>query len=145
MSPNMSRGVHILFKLSREVARTLSNYDIEIIEAHHNQKKDAPSGTALALAREIAQELKLNEQKDFVYGRQGNVGARAKKEIGIHAVRAGDIVGEHTVIFAAGGERLELKHLASSREAFAQGALYSAKWVAGKKPGLYSMQDVFGG
>ena len=143
LSPNMSRGVNLMFKLAREAARKLSDYDIEIVEAHHNLKKDSPSGTALALAGEIAEELRRNPASDFVYGRQG-AGLRAKKEIGIHAVRAGDIVGEHTVYFAAGGERLEIKHVASSRDAFASGALHAAKWVSDKGPGLYSMKDVLG-
>ncbi len=145
MSPNMSRGVNLLLKLVRDAARKLGDYDIEIIEAHHNQKKDAPSGTALGLAAEIADELKRNPKTDYVYGREGNTGARTKKEIGIHAVRAGDIVGDHTVIFATGGERLELKHIATSRDAFAAGALHAAKWVSAQKPGLYTMQDVLKG
>lgn len=142
LSPNMSAGVNLLFELARTVAKKLSQYDIEIIESHHNQKKDAPSGTALALAKEIADELKRNMNQDFTYGRKGNVGARKPKEIGIHAIRAGDIVGDHTVIFANQGERLELTHRASSRDAFAGGAIRAAQWIHGKRPGLYSMKDV---
>ena len=145
MSPNMSRGVNLMFRLARDSAGKLSDFDVEIVEAHHNQKKDATSGTAMELAGEIARERGLSEKTDFVYGRRGSTGVRAGKEIGIHALRAGDIVGEHMVIFAAGGERLEIKHVATSREAFAEGALHAAKWVHGKKPGLYSMQDVLGG
>ena len=141
LSPNMSVGVNLLFDLVRAVARKVPHYDVEIVETHHNQKKDAPSGTAAALAREIMDELKRGE-KDLVYGRKGDVGARKPKEIGIHALRAGDVVGDHTVIFATGGERLELTHKASSRDAFASGALRAAQWVAKKKNGLYSMKDV---
>lgn len=142
LSPNMSVGVNLMLDLVRTIARKISNYDIEIIESHHNQKKDAPSGTALALAKEIAEELNLNLEKDVVFGRQGKVGSRKPKEIGIHAVRAGDIVGEHTVIFASQGERLELIHRASSRDTFASGALRAAQWIYKKNPGLYSMKDV---
>jgi 4-hydroxy-tetrahydrodipicolinate reductase len=138
-SPNMSVGVNLLFKLVEEVAGVLADYDVEIVEAHHNQKKDAPSGTAAKLADIIAKKLEL----PLVYGRQGIVGAR-KKEIGIHAVRAGDIVGEHTVLFAGPGERVELIHRAHSRETFAAGAVRAAKWLNGKKPGLYTMRDVLG-
>ncbi|MEW6556415.1 MAG: 4-hydroxy-tetrahydrodipicolinate reductase [Elusimicrobiota bacterium] len=138
-SPNMSAGVNLLFKLVDEVAGVLSNYDVEIVEAHHNQKKDAPSGTAVKIADIISGKLKLSK----IYGRTGITGPR-KKEIGIHAVRAGDIVGEHTVIFAGSGERLELIHRAHSRETFAAGAVKAAKWIFSKKPGLYSMQDVLG-
>ena len=145
LSPNMSRGVNVMLDVARQIARKLAGYDIEIIESHHNQKKDAPSGTALALAEEIADELNRNGKTDFTYGRKGITGPRSAKEIGIHAVRAGDIVGEHTVLFASGGERLELVHRASSRDAFANGALYAAKWAQGKPAGLYSMKDVMRG
>jgi 4-hydroxy-tetrahydrodipicolinate reductase len=138
----MGVGVNVMLDVLRLIASKVPNYDIEIIETHHNQKKDAPSGTALALAKEIADELKRNFDQDIVYGRKGQVGARKPKEIGIHAVRAGDVVGDHTVIFATGGERLEVTHRASSRDAFAAGALRAARWVHGKKPGLYSMKDV---
>jgi len=138
-SPNMSVGVNLLFKLVDEVASAIPNYDVEIIEAHHNQKKDAPSGTALKLAEIISAKLKLEQ----VFGRHGNVGAR-KKEIGIHSVRAGDIVGEHTVIFAGNGERIELVHRAHTRDTFAAGAIKAAKWIFGKNPGLYTMRDVLG-
>lgn len=140
-SPNMSVGVNVLFKLVAQAAKTLGHYDIEIVEAHHNQKKDAPSGTAMKLA-EIAAESSGRSSKDFVYGRHGMVGARTKKEISILAVRAGDIVGDHTVLLSGGGERLELIHRAHSRDAFASGALDAAAWLVGKRPGLYSMFDV---
>ncbi|MFH0948288.1 MAG: 4-hydroxy-tetrahydrodipicolinate reductase [Elusimicrobiota bacterium] len=139
LAPNMAVGVNLLFKLVEEVAAVLTNYDVEIIEAHHNQKKDAPSGTALNLAEIISAKLDLEP----IFGRHGNVGAR-KKEIGIHAVRAGDIVGEHTVIFAGNGERIELIHRAHTRETFAAGAVKAAKWIFGKKHGFYTMRDVLG-
>lgn len=142
LSPNMSVGVNLMFQLVRTIAQKLQNYDIEIIESHHNQKKDAPSGTALALAKEITDELKRNFESDLLYGRKGNAGPRKPKEIGIHAVRAGDIVGEHTVLFASPGERLEITHRASSRDAFARGALLAARWINKKRPGLYSIRNV---
>ena len=143
-APNMSVGVNLLFKLVAQSAKALGDYDVEIVEAHHNLKKDAPSGTAKKIARIIADVLGRDLDKDGVYGRHGMVGARKKQEIGIHAVRAGDIVGEHTVTFASVGERLELVHRAHSRDTFAQGAVRAAKWVAGKPKGLYDMQDVLG-
>lgn len=144
LSPNMSVGVNLMFQLVRTIARKLSDYDIELIEAHHNQKKDAPSGTALALAKEISDELNRNFNQDIIYGRKGDLGARKPKEIGVHAIRAGDIVGEHTAIFAGNGERLELVHRATCRDAFASGALRAARWVYKRRPALYSMQDVLG-
>ena len=139
LAANMSVGVNLLFKLVEEVAVAIPTYDVEIIEAHHNQKKDAPSGTALKLAEIISAKLNLEQ----IFGRHGNVGAR-KKEIGIHSVRAGDIVGEHTVIFAGEGEQIELIHRAHSRDTFAAGAVKAAKWIFGKSPGLYTMGDVLG-
>ncbi len=142
LSPNMSVGVNLLLDLARQAAKTIPGYDIEIIETHHNQKKDAPSGTAIALASEITDELKRNPKSDWIYGREGNVGARKPKEIGIHAIRGGDVVGDHTVVFAGQGERIELTHKASSRDAFALGALRAAEWISNKKSGLYSMKDV---
>jgi 4-hydroxy-tetrahydrodipicolinate reductase len=144
-APNMSVGVNLLFQLVGHVAKALGGgYDVEIVEAHHNQKKDAPSGTARKLAENIAAALGRDLARDGVYGREGIVGARGPSEIGVHAVRAGDIVGEHTVIFAGPGERIELTHRAHSRDTFARGALRAAKWVVGKAPGLYSMLDVLG-
>jgi 4-hydroxy-tetrahydrodipicolinate reductase len=140
-SPNMSVGVNVLFQVLAQAARALAQYDIEVVEAHHNLKKDSPSGTALRLA-EIAAEASQRSEKDFVYGRKGLVGARTKKEIGISAVRAGDIVGDHTVYLAGPGERLELTHRAHSRDAFASGALEAAAWAVRQRPGFYSMADV---
>jgi 4-hydroxy-tetrahydrodipicolinate reductase len=143
-TPNMSIGVNILFKLAAEVARIVPGYDVEIVELHHNQKKDAPSGTAVKLAEVIAGALDRNLKDVGVYGRQGIVGPRKKEEIGILAMRAGDIVGEHTAYFAGPGERIEITHRAHSRDTLASGALTAAKWLAKQKPGLYDMQDVLG-
>lgn len=139
ISPNYSMGVNVFFKILQETAKYLSDYDIEIIEAHHNQKKDAPSGTAMRAAEVISETL---GGKDFVYGREG-LAPRAK-EIGIHAVRGGDIVGDHTVLFAGGSERIEIKHQAHSRNAFASGAVKSAIWIANAEPGIYTMDDILG-
>jgi 4-hydroxy-tetrahydrodipicolinate reductase len=138
ISPNFSVGVQVFLKLLAEAARNLEGCDIEIIEAHHNKKKDAPSGTALKAAEVIAGALK--EKPPLVYGREG-VSPRGK-EIGIHAVRGGDIVGDHTVLFACEGERIEVKHQAHSRSAFASGAVKAAGWIVGQKPGLYAMSDM---
>jgi len=144
-SPNFSVGVNVLFRIAGEVARILgSGYDVEIVEAHHRFKKDAPSGTAKRLARAVAEGLGRDWERVAVYGREGMVGERKPEEIGIHAVRAGDIVGEHVVIFGGMGERVELVHRASSREAFARGALRAMRFVVGAKPGLYDMGDVLG-
>jgi 4-hydroxy-tetrahydrodipicolinate reductase len=142
-SPNMSVGMNMLFDLVAKAAEALAHYDIEIIEAHHNLKKDAPSGSAMKLAQ-VAADASRRRSRDFVYGREGLVGARTKKEIGISAVRAGDIVGDHTVLIAGPGERLELTHRAHSRDAFASGALEAAAWVVRRKPGFYSMKEVLG-
>ncbi|OGR56242.1 MAG: 4-hydroxy-tetrahydrodipicolinate reductase [Elusimicrobia bacterium RIFCSPLOWO2_02_FULL_39_32] len=142
ISSNMSVGINLMFEIAKIIGRKLPNYDIEIIESHHNQKKDAPSGTALTLAKELVEELKRDFEDDLIYGRKGNVGKRKDKEIGIHSVRAGDIVGDHTVLFATQGERLELTHRASSRDAFATGALHAAEWISHQKPSLYSMKEV---
>lgn len=143
-APNMSLGVNLLFAMVKKAAGILGDYNIEIIETHHRHKKDAPSGTALRLAETaaIARGLKLDNVA--AHGRQGMVGERPEAQIGIHAVRAGDVVGDHTVLFAADGERLELTHRASSRDCFALGALRAAEWVVERKPGLYSMLDVLG-
>jgi len=144
-APNMSAGVNLLFSLVGEVARALGpDYDCEIVEMHHRFKKDAPSGTALQLARKIAEATGRSIPADAVFGREGKVGERTPREIGIHAVRAGDVVGEHTVSFTTLGERVELAHRASSRETFARGALRAAKWLLGREPGLYTMLDVLG-
>ena len=145
LSPNMSIGVNLSFKILKEVARTLGDdYDVEIVEAHHRMKKDAPSGTAVKMAQVIAQALNRNLDEVGVYARKGMIGERSRKEIGIQTIRAGDIVGEHTVFFAGKGERIEITHRAHSRDTFAAGAVRAAKWIIGKKPGMYDMQDVLG-
>jgi len=145
MASNMSTGVNLLLKVLHDVARVLGEgYDVEIIEAHHRMKKDAPSGTALKMAQVIADALQRNLDEVAVYARKGIIGERTPKEIGIQTVRAGDIVGEHTVIFGGLGERIEITHKASSRDTFARGALRAAQWVYGKPAGLYDMQDVLG-
>jgi 4-hydroxy-tetrahydrodipicolinate reductase len=145
MSPNTSIGITVLFKLAETVARTLgSDFDVEIIETHHNQKKDAPSGTALGFAAAVARGLELSLDQAAIFGRQGMIGARPKGQIGVHAVRGGDIVGDHTVLFAGHGERVELRHTAQSRLPLAQGAIRAALFLKGKKPGLYTMADVIG-
>lgn len=145
-TPNMSVGVNLLFKLVKEATKVLKDkdFDIEIMEAHHRFKKDAPSGTALKLASIIADEKKLDLNKVMVTGRNGNTGERAKDAIGVLSVRAGDIVGDHTVVFGSLGERIELTHKAHSRETFARGSIIAARFVAKAKAGLYDMQDVLG-
>lgn len=145
MASNMSTGVNLLLRVLQDVAKVLGNeYDIEIIEAHHRLKKDAPSGTALKMAQVLADATNRNLEEVAVYSRKGLIGERTKKEIGIQTVRAGDIVGEHTVIFGGLGERIEITHKASSRDTFARGALRAALWISGKPAGLYDMQDVLG-
>lgn len=145
LAPNMSVGVNLMFKVVADVARVLGeSYDVEIVEAHHRMKKDAPSGTALKLAQIIAAALTRDLEKVGVYARQGIIGERTKDEIGIQTVRAGDIVGEHTVIFCGIGERLEVIHRAHSRDNFARGAVRAAQWVVNQPHGLYDMQDVLG-
>ena len=145
MASNMSLGVNLLLRVLRDVARVLGDeYDIEIIEAHHRMKKDAPSGTAMKMAQVIADAVERNLDEVAVYARKGMIGERTRKEIGIQTVRAGDIVGEHTVLFGGLGERIEITHKASSRDTFARGALKAALWVFGKPAGLYDMQDVLG-
>ena len=144
-SPNMSVGVNLLFKLAELAGKVLDeSYDIEIAETHHRMKKDAPSGTALKLLEILTEVRKKNPAKDVVYGREGETGARPKGEIGVFALRGGDVVGDHVLSFLGDGERLELIHRAASREAFAQGALRAAKFLAGRKHGFYNMQNVLG-
>lgn len=144
-SANYSTGVNLLFWLTRRAAEILGEgFDREIIELHHRHKKDAPSGTALRLAEILAEVRRQSLDAVLRHGRQGLVGERSAAEIGMHALRGGDVVGEHTVLFAAPGERIELTHRASSRETFARGALRAARWVVGRPPGLYDMQDVLG-
>lgn len=145
MASNMSLGVNLLLKVLQDVARVLGDdYDIEIVEAHHRLKKDAPSGTAMKMAQVIAEAVKRNLDEVGVYARKGIIGQRTQKEIGIQTIRAGDIVGEHTVLFGGLGERIEITHKASSRDTFARGALRAALWLGGKSAGLYDMQDVLG-
>ena len=142
---NFSTGVNTLFWLTRKAAEILGpDFDLEVVEMHHRLKKDAPSGTAKTLAEILADARKLHLDKAARHGRVGMVGERTLTEIGIHSVRGGDVVGDHTVIFANTGERLELTHKASSRDTFANGALRAALWVVKQKPGLYDMQDVLG-
>lgn len=139
ISPNFSVGVNVFFKILAEASKYLGDFDIEIIEAHHNKKKDAPSGTAIKAADVISAAL---GGKEYVYGRQGL--APRSKEIGIHAVRGGDIAGDHTVLFAGDGERIEIKHQAHSRQSFASGAVKAAAWVCNAGPGMYTMEDILG-
>jgi len=142
-APNMSVGVNLCLKLLHIAAKTLGDdYDVEIIEAHHRHKIDAPSGTALRMGEVVAETLGRDLKKCAVYGRQGQTGERDNKTIGFETIRAGDIVGDHTVMFAGTGERVEITHKASSRMTFAQGAMRAASWLHSKEPGLYSMQDV---
>jgi len=142
-APNMSVGVNLCLKLLDMAARVLGDeVDIEIIEAHHRHKVDAPSGTALAMGEAVAAALGRDLKECAVYGRQGHTGERDRKTIGFETIRAGDIVGDHTVLFAALGERVEITHKASSRMTFAKGAVRAAQWLMQKEAGLYDMQDV---
>ena len=142
---NYSTGVNTLFWLTRKAAEILRpGFDLEIVEMHHRLKKDAPSGTAATLAEILVEARKAQTASVLKHGRQGIVGERAAAEIGVHSLRGGDVVGDHTVMFAGLGERVELTHKASSRDTFANGALRAACWVASQKPGLYDMQDVLG-
>ena len=144
-SPNMSVGVNVILKVLAEMAKTFGeDYDIEVTEAHHRLKKDAPSGTALKLAQVLADATGKDLDKVAAYGRKGMIGARKRGEIGIQVIRAGDIVGDHTVLFGGPGERVEVTHRAHSRDTFARGALRAARWVVTQKPGLYDMHDVLG-
>lgn len=144
-SPNMSVGINLICKVIGEMAKTLGDdYDIEVIEAHHRLKKDAPSGTALKIAQVLAAAVNRDLNQVGVYARKGLIGERSKNEIGIQTVRAGDIVGDHTILFGGMGERIEITHRASSRDTFARGALRAAGWVVHQPPGLYDMMDVLG-
>jgi len=142
ISPNMSVGVNLLFNIVKEITKHLPNYDIEITESHHKNKKDAPSGTAKKLAESICEALNVSLEKTATYGRHGITGERPLGQIGIHAIRAGDIVGDHTVMWAGPGEVIELTHRALSRSTFAHGSIQAAKFLAKSKPGKYNMQDV---
>lgn len=144
-APNYSVGVNTLFWLTQKAAEILGpSFDLEVVEMHHRMKKDAPSGTAKRLAEILAEVRKLSYNHDTRHGRFGIVGERTANEIGVHALRGGDVVGDHTVVYAAVGERVELTHKASSRDTFARGALRSAVWAHGRAPGVYDMQDVLG-
>jgi len=144
-APNMSVGVNVMFKIAGEMARILGpDYDMEILEVHHRLKKDAPSGTAMHLARVLADAAGRDLEKVGVYERKGMIGERTDSEIGIQTWRAGDITGEHTVMFGGMGERLELIHRAHNRDNFARGAVKAALWVVNQTPGIYDMQDVLG-
>ncbi len=142
VAPNMSIGVNTTFKLLEIAARLLPNYDVEIIEAHHRHKVDAPSGTALKMGEIVAQQRGLNLAEVAIYGRQGVTGERQSSTIGFATVRAGSIVGDHTVLFATEGERIEISHKSASRISYAQGALRAAQFLANKDSGLFDMQDV---
>jgi 4-hydroxy-tetrahydrodipicolinate reductase len=145
MSPNFAVGVNAAFKLAQDAARILGDgYDVEIVEAHHRHKVDAPSGTALRLGEAVAAALGRDLKSCAVHGREGITGERSPQAIGFHAIRGGDIVGEHTVIFAGEGERVEIAVRSGSRMTYALGALRAARWLAGKRPGLYDMFDVLG-
>jgi len=145
LSSNFSTGVNTLFWLTRKTAEILGPaFDLEILEMHHRHKRDAPSGTARTLAEILAEVRRQHLERVLRHGREGIVGERTSAEIGMHSIRGGDVVGDHTVIFAGTGERVELTHRASSRETFANGALRAAQWVVSQKPGLYDMQDVLG-
>jgi 4-hydroxy-tetrahydrodipicolinate reductase len=144
-SPNYSVGVNALFWLTRKAAEMLGeDFDLEITEIHHRLKKDAPSGTAKKLAEILCEVRRLDYNENVTHGREGLTGERPAREIAIHSIRGGDVVGDHTVTFAGAGERLELTHKASSRETFALGALRAARWIVGKPAGLYSMEVVLG-
>ncbi len=145
MATNFSTGVNLCFKLAKEAAAILGDdYDVEIVEAHHRHKVDSPSGTALSLGEAVAAGLDRNLKEVAIYGREGQVGARPKNEIGFATVRGGDVVGDHTVMYLADGERVEITHKASSRMSFARGAVRAAVWSASQQAGLYDMQDVLG-
>jgi len=144
-SPNMSIGVNVMFKAVSDLGKVLGEeYDIEVVEMHHRMKKDAPSGTALRLAEILAQARGGDLEEVGKFSRRGNIGERKKGEIGVQSLRGGDVVGEHTVIFAGPGERLELTHRAHSRDNFARGAVLAAAWVVHQRPGFYTMQNVLG-
>ncbi len=141
-APNMSVGVNVVFKLLDLAARSFAGYDVEIVEAHHRHKVDAPSGTALRMGEIVARALGRDLSKDAIFGREGVTGERRPETIGFSAVRGGDIVGDHTVMFIGAGERVEITHRSSSRANYAQGALRAARFLAGRAPGLYDMWDV---
>ena len=143
ISPNMSVGVNVMFSLAGQMAQMLGkDFDIEIIETHHRFKKDSPSGTALKLAENICEATGRKLDKDIIYGRHGITGERPGNQIGMHAIRSGDVIGDHTVVFGSLGERIEITHKAHTRDTFVRGAIRAAKFIAHKPPGMYSMSDV---
>src|SRR5512140_1714562 len=145
LAPNMSVGVNVCFKILKDVAKTLGNdFDVEIVELHHNKKKDSPSGTAVRMGEVVAEALGRDYNKVANYHREGICGERTKEEIGMQTVRGGDIIGEHTVYFIGMGERIELSHRAMTRDMFSRGSVRGAKWVVAQKAGLFDMQDVLG-
>ncbi len=145
IAPNMSVGVNVCFKLLKDIAKTLGDdFDVEIVELHHNKKKDAPSGTAVRMGEVVAEALGRDYNQVARCSREGIVGERTKEEIGMQTVRGGDIVGEHTVYFIGMGERIELSHRAMTRDMFSRGSVRAAKWIVGQQPGIYDMQDVLG-
>jgi len=145
LSPNMSVGVNVCFKALADIAKTLgSDFDVEIVETHHRMKKDAPSGTAVRMGEVVAAALGRDYRKSAKYHREGITGERTKDEIGMQTLRGGDVIGEHTVYFIGMGERIEISHRAMTRDMFSRGSVRAAKWVVGKAPGLYDMQDVLG-
>ena len=145
LAPNMSIGVNVLFKMARIMAKALGDdFDAEIVETHHKYKKDAPSGTAVHLSEILAESLGRDLEKVGIYGRKGMSEGRGSKEIGVHTLRAGDIVGEHKIVFGGMGESLEICHRAQSRETFARGSVTAAKWIVDQPPGIYDMQNVLG-
>jgi 4-hydroxy-tetrahydrodipicolinate reductase len=144
IAPNMSMGVNVLAKIVAEVAAILPDFDAEVIEIHHRTKIDAPSGTAIALGKAIAAARGTDFGENAVYGREGITGVRPDGQIAVLGIRAGDAVGDHTVIFGGQGERLELIHRAQSRDSLARGAIRAAGWIVDQKPGLYTMRDVLG-
>ena len=143
VSPNMSVGVNVIFDLAAQMAKMLGNdYDIEILETHHRFKKDSPSGTALRIAEKICETTNKQFDKDVIYGRHGITGERPTNQICMHAIRSGDVIGEHTVVFGSLGERIEITHKAHTRDTFVRGAIRAAKFIAQKQPGMYCMSDV---
>jgi len=143
-APNMAVGVNAVFQLLAVAAKLLKGYDVEVIEAHHRHKVDAPSGTALEMGRIVAEALGWSLEEVAVFGREGHTGERPRQQIGFSTIRAGEIIGDHTVLFAAQGERIEITHRSQSRMPYAAGAIRAARFVAGKAPGLYSMKEVLG-
>ena len=145
IAPNMSVGVNVCFKVLKDVAKTLGDdFDVEIVELHHNKKKDAPSGTAVRMGEVVAEALGRDYNQVANYHREGICGERTKEEIGMQTVRGGDIIGEHTVYFIGQGERIEISHRAMTRDMFSRGSVRAAKWVTAQKPGIFDMQDVLG-